>query len=383
MNTSSILSEVNAFLDHTITTATEARQALKFLSSKKESLTELANHCVDTLQSNKPEQNALIETQNMMEEVLVDEGLKATSIAEEFNVDAYAPGWVEVLQNPKSFLLSITGGNKLRIENNFDNTAGTIEEYAHIVQEVRDSLGTLIDPNGVDQDATWNDVSNPSYWHAYFWEEKFYKPAREGDVSSKIDQDYLQSYIEKYWKTMEWRASKFTKDKPAPYWRLVDEGFRAYAYGRDTSAYPTTQPTNFIDLAMGRLQEIYTKSYETSYKNFDKVSKDYNEVLDAIGYINEKIQSVEEFLNLSSGAGANIVGYQYDLPLVKQELDTRFSGADESRLQKLLDMIDSGQVPTTKSGRVELGKHPETGKRWAPRTKRLFSELEKYRKGVI
>lgn len=360
-----IFAEIKARAEKEIKNNEEALEGIRFLQEKS---IEVANLYMDTYELWKaynPAQRALDIIKSSWQDTFMNNGLAALEQAEEFDVPSYRTGWERMLSNPRNLLFELSG-ETLKIVNNLNETAGTIEDYADAVQKTRDTIGSPISSNGVDKDKDWAEVTDPNYWHSWFWEEKFYKPAREGVVSPEIDPAYLEGYIRDYWLTMDTRAKFFTKD--APYWRLVEEGFTAYKRSGGGDAYPSTKPTKFIESTIEELTLLYKDFLKDTKKEHQTLAEQMAKLDKLQDYIGNKLKDLKNYKSSNYE--------EYVVVSVKSQLEQRYPRADQDKLERLAKDISEGNEIR---GRVELGR---TGERLRVRTTNLVRQMNLFKKGL-
>jgi hypothetical protein len=359
----SIFDEIKDFAKKEIVTADDAVQGILFLSKKQEQLYKMYSEALKTFETYDPVKRAVELVDQKAQDLLFINGMEAIEKAEEFDVPAYRGGWINAITNPESLLL-FTVGENLKIINNFDSTAGTIGEYAKAVDIVRGYIG---DPKDGDagvgsENPDYEEVSDPAFWQSWFWAEKFYNPARNGQIGPLVDPDKVSEYVRSYWETMDARASHFTHD--APYWSLVEDGLTAMVQGKGT-AYPATQPTKFIQKTIEAVQEFYRNSLNSCKAYKTKLESSIKELESAYA-------TVTELLNRKT----NVDLVEYGKKKVQVILEKKYPTAENNKFSQLVqDIIDGKDLPE----RVSLGKTPE-GKRLRPRLTQLKAEIDKYKK---
>ena len=211
--------------------------------------------------------------------ILYQEMLSAARINTEFNHEFFLSRLRSAAYNPQTFTIIETKGGKLKVKINLNQTAGSLSDYGQAVRAVRSAIKKYVSGlesfKGIPPEAPY-DVK------AHFWEEKFYKSAREGGVaiifgtrmvkrkskqatflpednSKRITINKTAAFAKKYWETMHRRME--ASGKIAPFWEILDKGtpaMTAKGSGRwAVGGYPKNEATNFVEKAAMRIAEVY------------------------------------------------------------------------------------------------------------------------------
>jgi hypothetical protein len=229
---------------------------------------------------------ALQRTMKEAPKILVRHMKEATQVNKEFNNEFFMSRLRKAANSLGAITITPLESGSVKVKLNLDKVAGGLADYGAAVRKVRAevkkytkklvSVGQAFSPE------------TPQAEKIHFWEEKFYKAAREGGVAlvrrkGKI-QDATAKFRAKYWETMHKRMD--ASGKIAPFWEILDKGIAAYASkggGRWIGGYPINMPTDFTGKAMAEIKRFYDAQLVQSNAtkesfNIDKAYKEMKEV---------------------------------------------------------------------------------------------------------
>ena len=291
--------------------------------------------------------------------ILAEEIIKAVKENKEFDHQYFIDRLIKVAYNPKIFFIYNSIANAQRyVKINFGDVAGNLEDYAHGVAEARKTFKVK----------NWHKLSQ------HFWEEKLYKPAREGiPVPSKKKKKGSTSPEEKtakmvtaYWVTMYKRMD--ASGKIAPFWDIINNGTPEYmSSSRGGNPYPTATRTDFIGKAENRINTLIRGDLHTRWgweeRDVD-VTKELRNILNLQDYmqgLSTLLDEIKELLkNLESpGIGGPIVPQEIT-KVIEKTTERLGRKVAEIKLDKLADLIlaiksnDFSNLSITADGRYEV-----------------------------
>lgn len=349
-------------IDKTIAELKELERVAIYLQEQRDNLISLRKEYKDLLKDFNPTQIAISEVLPLATDILKREALLAVRLTREFDLPIFRSRLEKAIEDPRTIAMK-PYGNGLHIDIRLDLTAGRKEKYAEAISAAREFLNigwvTRIDPE----------------MGSHMWEEKYYKPAREGGQipqkasfpkrkgDKKRAKDRTAKYIQDYWNTIRIRVMLF--GSLAPFWQILDEGSAGQNLSSDEggSPYPDYGPTNFVQKTKDELKTIY-KEQISKYKNTKK------ELESAITDIDSAIIYIDKLMNELLSSKEKIT-----LSQMKKNLGERANVVDQQRLLQIAQGIAEGKITGGKQARVELGRSPE-GKRIQLRIKRILKMLE-------
>ena len=256
----------------------------------------------------------------------------------EFNNSFFTDRLRRVAYDARTITIVPLQSGKIKVLLNLDAVAGSLSDYGRAVRKVREevrkytkklaSLGNIITPD------------TPAAEKAHFWEEKFYKAAREGGVAlvrrkGKVV-DKTAEFRKKYWDTMHKRMDY--SGQIAPFWEILDKG--AYAMtqkggGRWGITYPVNEKTDFTGKAMADISVFYESQVATVQARtgvFDRVAaeRELKTIEDDMNNISKKLQ---ELNTLALDPAAELLS----------QVGDRLEFVDMNKLNALAEQIRAGE----------------------------------------
>jgi len=209
--------------------------------------------------------------------ILLKHMSRALQVNREFNTGLFAKGLYAAAANPKTFSITRLSNNALSTKINLNETAGSISDWGAAIWKIRSELiNRKYNESGPGRPFTVTSAEVASS----FWENMYYKPAREGGKATRRkfnrktktyeDRDVKAEVIADYWNTMTKRLT--ASGKPAPYWEILDKGIVGLKgiEGGGGKAYPVPTPTHFVQATIDELASIYKKERKVKTNLFDK-----------------------------------------------------------------------------------------------------------------
>lgn len=233
-------------------------------------------------------------------DTLVDNIYRAVQINTEFNHPIFLERLLEAANTPGVMILT-QSGRRLNVRITFGRVAGNLEKWARAVDTVRLEKGISI--------YSISNVDNPDpQLLSHFWEEKYYKTAREGKSFIWGHRNSADMYAEKYWDTMFRRLA--VCGELAPFWEILDKGSTSMSSDIGGTPYPVNTPTNFISRTIQTLQEFYNASlaeYETQIKkDVQESEKELSSIQAAIIKIIADLEKIKASLIVARSAAQRV-----------------------------------------------------------------------------
>lgn len=280
--------------------------------------------------------------------ILASEAADATFKSEEYSKEEFRVPLIEACSNPNSLRVSVTyskWNSKLLVDNNLDDVAGTLDDWANGVQLVRN----ILEENRSEKHKIVHPMVATYAWREIFGTDKW---------SDTINARLIYS------------------GKPAPFWPLLNYGTLNMKLKTDYGGfpYPSNPPTYFVERAIEILKETFLNelnSYKLQYEMF--------------------MENIDSYINLSESNISEIEGLKETMSMRLEEemegerddeyaLDIEYmvERSDEEKLIKLLtELTKEGRVTSfrvTKEGRVELTR--PGGKRYRPYISTLIRKMK-------
>jgi len=281
---------------------------------------------------------------------LLYESLKAAlKVNREFNHPFFKVGLISALNNPATIRVVPTSGSAITVMINLDETAGSIQEYANAIKAVRTRMRKMAQNHELSPQEELDELSQRDK----FWEEKFYKPARQGGTVKRRKYnrktkkyttiDKTSEQIAKYWNTLKARQAAW--GKPAPYWELIDKG-QSVMDGAG-KPYPIPKATNFVNKAKSKIMAEFNMRASQRKTRLDRdIDRLYTERSRCQHLIEEIDFTIEE---LKKQLTPEAVFLQK-----VERLGRAFSKEKVMQVFKALYARELGDLSITAEGRVEL-----------------------------
>jgi hypothetical protein len=345
----------------------DSEEIIQYLNQELNETRVLYNRLVAQYQNSDPMASALYSTQYRAPKILLDEAMQAVKQTKEFDLPLFTERLSKAILDPKTIELSINKYDHLSVKINLKTTAGTTKEYLTAVKIANQALG-LGKSKGQKKTAPGKGTGKdlPSW----FWQEKYYSPAREGTsvpirtksrgkgIRNRPAQDLTERYKKKYFLTIETRVSYFTK--PAPFWEIINNGTPK---GKGSGEpYPVFGPTNFVSKAIKRMQDTFERFKRLETELERDLAHSFIDLQHKMEYIHKLI-------------------HQYSKPedllekTITERFKNRFPNADPAKVNALIEKLLAGEEV---ANRVEVTRHGSGG-RAQIRTKSLRALVEKFR----
>jgi plastocyanin len=335
-----IMADLNDDLQKVRHNSSKAKIVGKELFKLTKKYTEIATKLSEAEASpiiNNPDY-ALQSTIQEASNLLWKEMKEATKINKEFDHTFFTSRLRQVAYDARTIKIIPLKSGKMKVILNLDAVAGSLSDYGSAVRRVREEvkkfskqftpLGRTFAPD------------TPNVEKSHFWEEKFYKAAREGKVAivkrkGKVV-DKTDAFRKKYWETMHKRMDY--SGKIAPFWEILDKGSYAMASkGRAGfgTAYPLNDRTDFTSKAVADIQAFYenqTVVGQTQKKAFNAVEAKA-ELKSVENDMNKLQQEFDTF---------NVLAFDPAAELLAQAGD-RIEFVDMNKLNALADKIRAGE----------------------------------------
>ena len=261
----------------------------------------------------------------------------------EYDHPFFKTGLISAINDPRTIRLTPLENGDVFVKVDLNLTAGSIHDYASAVKKIRNEI----------KKASKVKKLSPQYQRDKFWEEKFYRPAREGgnvsrrkfnrDTEEYEERDVTVEQVQKYWNTLTKRQAAWGKS--APYWELLDKGIAAMPGAGNP--YPVPKATNFVEVA---IPNIKMKCKEDSAEQTGYLKEDLRNTEETVTKLELEVAAIEELIqklksNLTPEA----------LLLRRIEAYGREYSRDKlTKLLKALHIRNLGGISVTAEGRVEI-----------------------------
>ena len=283
-------------IDKELQQYTTVPEVLQYVTNKQYELFSLKNSIQGLINSINPATSAVQQISSYASDILEWETLKALEINKEFNIPQYSSRLIQAIRKPKTIRLYPQGTNNIRIYIDLNETAGNIDDYADAVTAFR----LVLDEEKDHAPAPYNPT-----WASHAWEEKIYKPDREGEpVADNPD------YAGKYWRTLNERISFFTT--LAPFWEIIDQGTIPLSSDRGGTAYPRNVPTHFVEKAREKIRKEFELRFREEEVRIKKLQTDISNIEQALTYLTALEQNLQNTLSEQL--------LNYTIELVKEQL---------------------------------------------------------------
>jgi hypothetical protein len=334
------------------------KEIVEFLNAELAKLEKTKKLVEDRLDKLNPATEALAELKDVAKSFLLDEAMKAVRETKEFNLPIFRNRLKAAINDKRTITLYVIE-NRLQVKINLDVTAGTLEDYAKAILETREKIYSA-------RRKTWLTWVHDPFLASYMWEEKYYKPAREGTTitpltpNRKVD---TAKYKEKYWKTIRMRVASF--NSLAPFWRIIDEGTQPLQSDWGGYGYPNFGRTNFVRKSTDRMQSYFTLLVTEKVNSIQH----FIALLDQIDQKITYIQSL--FENLVKGKTADLVR-----STLEAHLKSKYPLADPLKREQLIqDLLNRVPISQEKVNLTQKG----TGVRVRARVKELQAIVSRRR----
>jgi hypothetical protein len=305
----------------------------------------------------------------------------ALKMNREFNDTVFSTGLMKAAIDPNSVRIFSEGPGVFHVDVNFNQTAGSIVNYASAVKVVRDMLASKkYEKSGPGRPFT---MSKPEV-ASMFWEKMFYGSAREGrkvgrrkfnrKTKKYFERDVTNEDVEKYWWTILQRLE--LSGKPAPYWEILDKGSSVMDGGG--KPYPRSVAMNFTGKTVMEVQALLEYTYREQHDILTKqifnlqfqltlLRRDLEEVNKMI----LRLQDPEITVDESSSAS------EFYRRIISRTERTGIQVSQE-KLQEAMEAIRSGNIEglnITSEGRIELTA-PGSSRRFRISIRRIISGFE-------
>ena len=270
-----------------------------FIYRKREELNKTKKEILDILNNADPTVMAISEIMPYAYDTLEWNAVTAAKEGKEFDIPQFTDRLVAAIQNPNSIEIRRSGEGTIRIYINLNKTAGDLEDYANAILAVRE----ILDEERAERK---NRVYHKSpAWASHVWEEKLYKPAREGasvppkkvkqlsrsghwkkgrgGKPAKFTRDKTSIYIAQYWRTIEMRIRHF--EGLAPFWQIIDQGLTSLNSDWGGTSYPVHPRTNFVDKTKKQIKSEFDLRYREQKVRLDKLRTSLNNINAALNYL--------------------------------------------------------------------------------------------------
>lgn len=346
-------------IDNTISSMKSNLEVVKYLEIRLVELNQIKKDLLQSTKDYNPYEAALNNVKDDALSILWKEAEKALVNSEEFDLPIFRNRLERAIFNPKTLSLSVVG-TRLEVFVNLDQTAGTLSDYANAVIATRE----LIRNRGKKEKNRGQYMRNPQA-ASQIWKEKIYGAGREGKNIAPLTPNrknrtaiYKQQYI---W-TINTRVAHF--QSLAPFWRILNNGTVPLASNWGGTEYPNTKPTDFVGRTIQEIRRQFTE--------YVKLVKDY------LAEINQNVKYIDSAISYIQSISKQILESperKFVLEQIQRILGGKFSEANQSRLNQLLEGLISGTITQEK---FSLGVTAE-GKRIRPRVKRIQNALRQYR----
>lgn len=255
-------------------------------------------------------------TRKRATQILLEEADLALKFTKEFNISIYRRRLEEAIKKRETIIITVVS-NTINVRIDLNRTAGGIEDYANAISETRRILNVGKAPPDI---ASW------------FWEEKYYRPAREGRSIKKIGKkrrDRTRQNIQAYWNTIRLRASLF--QTLAPFWELLDQGNISLSSDRGGTPYPEYGRTDFVRKAKLRIEELFYRVYSERVSRIQRYIETLDELEEKISYIQTLLDRLTNRPDVE----------QVLLGQIQRQLGEKFKFADPARVDKLISDLVS------------------------------------------
>jgi len=266
--------------------------------------------------------------------ILINKARNALLVSEEFDNAVYRLPLMEVLRDPDAFVIepSINGwASRLKIENNLDELAGTLEEWAKAVEYVRETHDwNKAEPNKASEAwAKWYRGRGASYWQVAIAERL--QASSEGGAI-------------------------------APFWELLDKG--SVPLASDKGGFPTPRgtATHFIDDTITEIRRQFNNKLSLAHRDFEMFMSKAKNSHEMLVRLSKDIDNMIAIIVDILYGGIVEVPAKDPVEAALEKVSARYGDimefADINKVKRILqDLLLVGEVysfPVTVEGRVEV-----------------------------
>lgn len=341
-------------IDNTISGLKTNLEVVKYLEGRLLELNQIRTDLLKSTRDYNPYQAAKDSVKDDVLGILWKFAENALTASEEFDLPIFRNRLESAIFNPKTIELLLVG-ERLEVFVNLDQTAGTLDDYANAIKATREIIR---------QKNKGRYIKDPQV-ASQIWKEKFYGSAREGRNITPLTtnrKNRTSIYRQQYRWTINMRVAHF--QSLAPFWRILDHGTVFLGSSWGGTEYPAIKPTNFVGKAVAEIRKQFTEYVKTAKQYLAEINQNVKYIDSAISYIQTISKQILENPER-----------KFILQQVQRILGSKFSEANQTRLNQLLEGLLSGTITQEK---FRLGR-TSAGVEIRPRIRRIQNALRKYR----
>lgn len=265
-------------------------------------------------------------------EILINNANEAIGVVEEFDKILYVEGLIQAC-NSEDAISAKVRNNTIEVIIDMDKVAGTLDNYANAVRLARKSLGTNTNSDPNSASIYWSDIYKAAHG------ERVIHHVFDKKTQEYKEKDLTEKFLGKYETTIALRASRYLAGKPAPWWRLLENGNAEVSLksNRGGFPYPVHAPTNFVFRSKLQIQELLQSVFQ------GYLSRELEPFQIRLENLRKEKKQIEEERAQLTQATQGKTRKEIALEKIRTRLREKYEVADIKKIESLIDRLAAGE----------------------------------------